>query len=138
MKPSLVVTKLQTSTTSVQKINTLRFGDLKNWPSQTVAIKILDTFAILRHLRTFRGPYWLFLFLSLSSCYFCYSCYSCDICYSVFLASRKILKKVLHLVTFVILAIFAILVITWCFSQQERPLLLLRFLRHLRTFRGPS
>ena len=45
--------------------------------------------------------------------------------------------SVLNFVTFVILSIFAIVVLG-VFSQQEKSLLLLRFLRHLRTFRCPS
>ena len=109
----------------------------------------------MRHLRTFRGPFWPFLFLSLKSCYVCYSCDFSDSRYLVFLASNKnpcyfrnfatfadfsgpflafSLSKSRNFVTFVIFAIFVIGVFSW----QEKSLLLLRFLQHLRTFRGPS
>ena len=44
---------------------------------------------MLRHLRTFRGPFWPFLFLSLKSCHVCYSRDFSDSRYLVFLASNK-------------------------------------------------
>ena len=100
-----------------------------------LARKILVALAIFAHLRTFLGLSSPFYFLSLEFGENYYSCYFCDIYYYVFLASKKnpcyfcdffhifglfgaflglFSFLVFNLVTFVILAIFAILV-TWCF-----------------------
>ena len=51
--------------------------------------KSLLLLRFLPHLRTFRGPSWLLLFLSLDSCQICYFCYFCYICYSIFSHSKK-------------------------------------------------
>ena len=67
-----------------------------------------NSLLLLRHLRTFRGPSWSFLFLSLEFCYICYSCDFYDYIYSVFQLARKIL---------VIFAIFETF-FTCCFSQE--------------------
>ena len=60
--------------------------------------KSLLLLRFLPHLRTFRGPSWLLLFLSLDSCQICYFCDFCDICHGCFQLVRKIL------VTFAIFA----------------------------------
>ena len=46
---------------------------------------------LLRHLRTFRGPSWIPLFLSLEFCYICSFCDFCDLCHRCFQLARKIL-----------------------------------------------
>ena len=66
--------------------------------------KSLLLLRLLRYLRTFRGPSWLLLFLSLDSCQICYFC---DICGHFGALLGFFSFKVLILVGFVILAIFA-------------------------------
>ena len=87
--------------------------------------KSLLLLRFLPHLRTFRGPSQLLLFLSLDTSQICYFC---DICHGCFYLARKIP------VTFAIFAIFLMGVS----ATARKPLLLLRFQRYLRTFRGPS
>ena len=73
-----------------------------------IARKILVTFAIAK-FADFSKPFLAaFLFLSLEFCQIWKSCYFCDICCSVFLGRKK------------------------------KSLLLLRFLRNLRTSQSPS
>ena len=85
---------------------------------------------LLRYLRTFRGPSWFLLFLSLEFCYICYFYDCCDICHRCFQHARKIL------VTFAIFAIFAdisgpFLASSFSKSWFLLDLLFLRFLRYL-------
>ena len=112
----------------------------KHWVTNTakiaIRIKYLKEFLqFLQRLQTFLGPSCPYFFLSLEFGENYHSCYFCDIYYYVFLASKKspcyfcdffhifglfgallglFSFLVFNLVTFVILAIFAILV-TWCF-----------------------
>ena len=67
----------------------------------------------------------------------CYFCDICDICGHFGALLAFIFSQVLIFITFFILVIFAIFV-TNGFCQQGKSLLLLPYLRYLRTFRGPS
>ena len=99
--------------------------------------KSLLLLRFLRYLRTFRGPSWVFLGNMKNPCYFCDFC---DICghFGVLLGFFCFQKKIL--VTFAIFAIFADISEPFMgvFREHEKSLLLLRFLRYLRTFRSPS
>ena len=92
---------------------------------------------LLRYLRTFWGPSWFLPLQSLEFCYICYFCDFWDICHGCFKLARNIL------VTFATFAIFAdilgpFLISSFAKSRILLHLLLLRFLRYLRTFWGPS
>ena len=87
-----------------------------------------ECFAKIAFLRFLRYLSWVFLARKKNPCYFC------DICGNFGALLGFFFFKVLILVRFVILAIFAIFV-TGVFSSQQKSLLILRY---LRTFRGPS
>ena len=80
--------------------------------------KSLLLLRFLPHLRTFRGPSWPLLFLSLDSCYICYFC---DICHGCFYLARK------TLVTFAIFADISGSFLVSSFSKSRILLNLLFF-----------